>query len=251
MDYLKQEMEGKNILFKNIKIEQEKQVKTNQKNYLKTGNQDEGISKMIKKSYEKCENLIQEYISTANSGYFEIDDEIKKVNKGLKTINVEAESQKMNTISLRNFLIQQGLENITGYPNIMSNNIKGKKIQLINRKLASKPFQYDKRYKTKLKRKVGTRGKTTKIIKNEPPKEVNENNDLIDITYKEIDSKIGLKEQVYCFCNYISYGNMVKCDNPNCKIEWFHFHCVGLRNLPKGKWFCSEKCKNEYFSIKK
>ena len=68
-----------------------------------------------------------------------------------------------------------------------------------------------------------------------------------DVTYKELDGKIGPKEPVYCFCNYISYGNMIKCDNPNCKKEWFHFHCVGLKNQPKGKWFCSEKCAKEYF----
>ena len=44
---------------------------------------------------------------------------------------------------------------------------------------------------------------------------------------------------------------MIKCDNPKCKREWFHFHCVGLRNLPKGKWFCSEKCANQYKNLNK
>ena len=72
------------------------------------------------------------------------------------------------------------------------------------------------------------------------------NSSFEDITYKEIDGKIGPKEPIYCFCNYVSYGNMIKCDNPKCEKEWFHFHCVGLRNLPKGKWFCSEKCASEY-----
>jgi hypothetical protein len=24
-----------------------------------------------------------------------------------------------------------------------------------------------------------------------------------------------------------------------CKIEWFHFGCVGLKEHPKGKWYCS------------
>jgi hypothetical protein len=36
---------------------------------------------------------------------------------------------------------------------------------------------------------------------------------LEDITYKEIDGKLDPKEPIYCFCNYISYGDMVKCDN--------------------------------------
>ncbi|KAG1354809.1 PHD finger protein ING1 [Cocos nucifera] len=46
-------------------------------------------------------------------------------------------------------------------------------------------------------------------------------------------------EPTYCFCNQVSYGEMVACDNPDCKIEWFHFGCVGLKEQPKGKWYCS------------
>ena len=95
---------------------------------------------------------------------------------------------------------------------------------------------------------LGKRGKiikTTIITENINDQNSN-NSSLEDITYKEIDGKIGPQEPIYCFCNYVSYGNMIKCDNPKCKKEWFHFHCVGLRSLPKRKWFCSEKCANEY-----
>jgi hypothetical protein len=76
-------------------------------------------------------------------------------------------------------------------------------------------------------------------------------NNLEDITFKEIDGKVGLREPVYCFCKYLSYGDMVKCDNPKCPHEWFHFHCVGLKNFPKGKWYCSTKCAAEYRKSKK
>jgi hypothetical protein len=41
--------------------------------------------------------------------------------------------------------------------------------------------------------------------------------ELEDITYKEIDGKLDPNEPIYCFCNYVSYGNMVKCDNPKVK----------------------------------
>ena len=34
-----------------------------------------------------------------------------------------------------------------------------------------------------------------------------------DVTYAEIDGRVDPNEQLYCFCNYISYGNMIKCDN--------------------------------------
>jgi len=46
--------------------------------------------------------------------------------------------------------------------------------------------------------------------------------------------------QVYCFCQQVSFGEMVACDNENCEREWFHLPCVGLTTPPTGKWFCSE-----------
>jgi hypothetical protein len=45
------------------------------------------------------------------------------------------------------------------------------------------------------------------------------NSNFEDITFKEIHGNIGLREPIYCFCNYVSYGDMVKCDNP--KVKFF------------------------------
>ncbi|XP_044484907.1 PHD finger protein ING1-like isoform X2 [Mangifera indica] len=55
----------------------------------------------------------------------------------------------------------------------------------------------------------------------------------------ELDLPVDPNEPTYCFCNQVSYGEMVACDNADCKIEWFHFGCVGLKEQPKGKWYCS------------
>lgn len=33
---------------------------------------------------------------------------------------------------------------------------------------------------------------------------------------------------------------MVACDNKECPVEWFHIACIGLSQIPKGKWFCSQ-----------
>jgi len=41
-------------------------------------------------------------------------------------------------------------------------------------------------------------------------------------------------EPTYCFCNGVSYGEMVGCDSENCEKEWFHLECVGLKVAPKG-----------------
>ncbi|KAK7290433.1 hypothetical protein RIF29_04861 [Crotalaria pallida] len=57
-------------------------------------------------------------------------------------------------------------------------------------------------------------------------------------TGMELDLPIDPNEPTYCLCNQVSYGEMVACDHNDCKIEWFHFVCVGLKEKPKGKWFC-------------
>ncbi|KAM5553463.1 PHD finger protein ING1 [Rosa sericea] len=59
-------------------------------------------------------------------------------------------------------------------------------------------------------------------------------------TGMDLDIPVDPNEPTYCLCNQVSYGDMVACDNPNCKIEWFHFGCVGLKDQPKGKWYCQD-----------
>ena len=56
-------------------------------------------------------------------------------------------------------------------------------------------------------------------------------------------SSIGYQvEEVYCFCRNVSYGDMIACDDPSCKYEWFHFPCVGLTKKPEANfgqyWYC-------------
>lgn len=59
-------------------------------------------------------------------------------------------------------------------------------------------------------------------------------------------------EPVYCYCQQISSGDMIACDNADCKIEWFHYECVGLKpgNAPKGRWLCPT-CQEEAKQKKK
>ena len=38
---------------------------------------------------------------------------------------------------------------------------------------------------------------------------------------------------------------MFRCDNLNCVKEWFHYKCVGLKQAPKRKWFCSRECEKK------
>lgn len=54
------------------------------------------------------------------------------------------------------------------------------------------------------------------------------------------DEEAGEDTTTYCFCEQVSYGEMVACDNDSCEREWFHYGCVGLKEPPIGKWYCSE-----------
>lgn len=45
-------------------------------------------------------------------------------------------------------------------------------------------------------------------------------------------------DQRYCFCNNVSYGDMIGCDDDDCEREWFHLGCVGLNKPPQGTWYC-------------
>ncbi|OWZ24285.1 AhpC/TSA family Redoxin [Phytophthora megakarya] len=56
------------------------------------------------------------------------------------------------------------------------------------------------------------------------------------------DLPIDPNEPIYCSCRRVSFGQMVGCDNDDCKYEWFHFGCVGLTDQPAGQWYCQD-CK--------
>ncbi|KAL0094625.1 hypothetical protein J3Q64DRAFT_1715113 [Phycomyces blakesleeanus] len=57
---------------------------------------------------------------------------------------------------------------------------------------------------------------------------------VISMSHLPIDPN----EPLYCYCQQVSFGEMVACDNEECDIEWFHIECVGLKVPPKGKWYC-------------
>jgi len=70
--------------------------------------------------------------------------------------------------------------------------------------------------------------------------------------YQEAETDEDGDEPRYCYCNEVSYGNMVACDNDDCPREWFHLACVNLDKAPVGrtKWFCSDECKEHHAKTK-
>jgi inhibitor of growth protein 3 len=55
----------------------------------------------------------------------------------------------------------------------------------------------------------------------------------------------------YCFCQRVSFGDMVACDNDNCQFQWFHWECVGIKEEPVGDWLCPDCKKQPAHKIKR
>ncbi|KAI1634205.1 hypothetical protein F4809DRAFT_540923 [Biscogniauxia mediterranea] len=66
------------------------------------------------------------------------------------------------------------------------------------------------------------------------------------------EGDIDADEPLYCYCNGVSYGEMVACDADDCEREWFHLDCVGLKAAPPSnmKWYC-DNCKDRLKTGKK
>ncbi|KAI1427594.1 hypothetical protein F5Y12DRAFT_160595 [Xylaria sp. FL1777] len=66
------------------------------------------------------------------------------------------------------------------------------------------------------------------------------------------EGEVDADEPLYCYCNGVSYGEMVACDADDCEREWFHLDCVGLKAAPPSsmKWYC-DNCKDRIKTGKK
>ncbi|KAI1139813.1 hypothetical protein F5Y05DRAFT_380171 [Hypoxylon sp. FL0543] len=66
------------------------------------------------------------------------------------------------------------------------------------------------------------------------------------------EGDVDADEPLYCYCNGVSYGEMVACDADDCEREWFHLDCVGLKAAPPSnmKWYC-DNCKDRIKTAKK
>lgn len=61
----------------------------------------------------------------------------------------------------------------------------------------------------------------------------------------------GADDTKYCYCQRVSYGDMVACDNAECKNQWFHWECAELDAEPVGEWLCRDCAKLPRSKIKK
>ena len=60
--------------------------------------------------------------------------------------------------------------------------------------------------------------------------------DISDLLQSRQQEQEDDPDKPWCYYSEPGYGEMVCCDNKACTIHWFHYHCLHLKNAPKGKW---------------
>lgn len=64
------------------------------------------------------------------------------------------------------------------------------------------------------------------------------NFESLQVAATEAVEAASANEPLYCICRKPAYGDMVGCDNDDCPVEWYHLGCMGLKEAPKGTWYC-------------
>lgn len=100
-------------------------------------------------------------------------------------------------------------------------------------------------------------GNTKHFLGNKKNRKSLKSKKLLNTEYEDMSGGLHGTEQgsndVFCKCHQPSYGDMIQCENPECKGKWFHYACVGIDNekLQLNKeWYCSEECKLNAKKIK-
>merc|ERR1712228_523854 len=53
-------------------------------------------------------------------------------------------------------------------------------------------------------------------------------------------------DAIICSCKKQSSGKIIKCDNTACKIQWFHWKCVGVKKTRRAEWYCPDCRRYSY-----
>ncbi len=71
-------------------------------------------------------------------------------------------------------------------------------------------------------------------------RQVKEEADVEMVDEEEHDDEDADDDTRYCFCNERSYGEMVACENEECKYQWFHTGCLQMKKVPDEDedWYC-------------
>jgi inhibitor of growth protein 3 len=92
-----------------------------------------------------------------------------------------------------------------------------------------------------------TGARTSSTIKSAAASDDEADVDIDMADAEEVEEEEQEDDRKYCFCQRVSFGEMVGCENDKCPYEWFHLGCVGLKEAPKDQdvWYCPE-CRPKF-----
>lgn len=189
------------------------------------------LLKQIKQN-ESSKEIYLQRVSKINS----IANELKRIRQeSFEEAKSISSTIKITKLNLLNQYSQLQQDKKTHQQELANNGKNAKHVERTNKRTSTK----NNKPVIKLKLSLTKKDKPSTVLKfkkpgrGRPPKKLVTNVEPI-VTAASIDSD----DEIYCLCRSGSYGEMVACDNPKCKYEWFHYSCVGLTRAPRGKWNC-------------
>eukprot|EP01100_Stratorugosa_tubuloviscum_P015719 TRINITY_DN927_c1_g1_i1.p1 TRINITY_DN927_c1_g1~~TRINITY_DN927_c1_g1_i1.p1 ORF type:complete len:305 (+),score=109.15 TRINITY_DN927_c1_g1_i1:648-1562(+) len=259
------------------------EVEVFSKQVLKAGKkitiEDEQIIQMIKQDYKSCLDYSDEKVALALQTYEMVDKNIRRLDMELKKYETELGEQPTNSIlPLMNGTTRKSNINLNGSGNLSNSNYDNDNnthsyknkyqnnnstdINDINNSQNNSKVNHDlnysseNRYQSNYEITHQQNKSFKKINSRRLPYDKNSRRRLSDsvgaarVLSIDCDMPIDPNEPTYCICNRVSFGQMIECENTECKVDWFHFECVGLTDIPKGKWLCPECRKLNQKKIK-
>lgn len=189
------------------------------------------LLKEIKQSEIPKDTYLQR-VSKINS----IANELKNIRQeSLEEAKSISSTIKITKLNLLNQYSQLQQDKKTHEQELINNGKNTKRVERTNKRTSTKSNKPIIKLKLNLakKDKPSTILKIKKPGRGRPPKKLAANIQPV-VTAAVVDPD----DEIYCLCRSGSYGEMIACDNPKCKYEWFHYSCVGLTRAPRGKWNC-------------
>ncbi|CCC71496.1 hypothetical protein NCAS_0H01860 [Naumovozyma castellii] len=207
---------------------------------------EKATSDEIRDGISKCKGVQQTKCELANTALFLVARHLRKLEKSISILeedgvlapaeNEDGESSNTELSRESSVLSAVGLNSTTD-----------KKKRTASSSSSGPTLKRKKQSRTSsLQRgQLGTDGpsenKSNNSVVNTPGRDLDLYNDELFANTNDNDEE---DKTLYCFCQSVSYGEMVACDGPNCKYEWFHYGCVNLKEPPKGLWYCPD-CRQE------
>lgn len=219
------------------------------------------LSEQIKEEIASCKGLQEEKCTMANTALYLVSKHLTKLENNIGVLEedgllapAEEDADSSTEFSRESSAVSGAGERRRKAASSSSQEPTNVKRRRIGR--ASSPSQSAQTPSipppsTSLSQSVPSKGEGSHEENNEgsplPAVEKDANFDLQDYNDDLFSGYNNNEEEdrtLYCFCQSVSYGEMVACDGPNCKYEWFHYSCVNLKEPPKGQWYCPD-CRQE------